>query len=77
MFTKQHYEAIADILKPYASKGMGTQAQTTSRSIALDLMDFFQKDNPNFNRKLFAARVLGNIQDNPDPKIVAYIGGKR
>lgn len=57
MFTKQHYEAIAKIIKQeiewsesYQTEGVRTN---TCKHIALDLAQYFESDNPRFDRKRF------------------------
>ncbi len=44
MLTKQNYMTIAEILQEHKSK---------SREIVSDLVNYFEKDNPNFNRETF------------------------
>ena len=59
-FTKQHYEAIAKIIKSYTQADpeppsddtevrLDAVSVRTSRWIAKDLIDYFAKDNPRFD----------------------------
>lgn len=52
MFTKQHYEAIAEIIH---SRTISWEVAEEIRYIAIDLADYFQRDNPRFNRGRFLA----------------------
>ena len=53
MFTKQHYKAIAEIIRPHllVSKIRKDGAQVAD--IALELADYFAQDNPRFDRERF------------------------
>ena len=57
MFTKQHFQALAKLLKE-------TDA-TTKQQLALDLAKLFSEDNPRFDRKKFfkaSGLLLGESQ---------------
>lgn len=67
-FSKQHYQAIADILvvaKSYA--GMSNPAHDAIGFITNELADVFQKDNERFNREHFLAVVRGERPVNSRP----------
>lgn len=51
MFTKQHYEAIAEVLKTVGM--LNSDFDSGREYIGHALMLLFQEDNPNFNRKRF------------------------
>lgn len=57
MFIRQHYEAIAEIIKSrieYVSVFTDhTMAKGTCNGIATELADYFAKDNPRFDRDKF------------------------
>ena len=56
MFTKQHYEVIAKIIKDNTSiAGLLTKDTDIILRYGLiyELADYFQKDNPNFDRDKF------------------------
>lgn len=60
MFTRQHYKAIAEIIKEQqkeASKacGMGFSFTCKIGRLAIELADYFAKDNPRFDRERFLA----------------------
>lgn len=62
MFTRQHYKAIAGIIKDGAnSTGRDPHSQfvkgreSTQVYIAVNLADYFAIDNPRFNRDKFMA----------------------
>jgi hypothetical protein len=59
MFTKRHYERIAKTISDAGNKYAATIAEgavsATAKTIAVDLADMFEKDNPRFNRKMFLA----------------------
>jgi len=50
--TKKDYIAVANILQ--GNKGMTEKSETMRDSIATDLADLFQKDNPRFDRDRFS-----------------------
>lgn len=57
MFTKEHYKAIAKIIKKhyeYCQLFTGTRA-LAAKDIAFDLADYFATDNPQFDRDKFLA----------------------
>lgn len=57
MFTRQHYERVAQTLAETAGKFESTDAgmavDSTRNYIANELADMFEADNPRFNRTLF------------------------
>ena len=58
MFTKQHYEQIAQIIKQNlppegATTNNSIQSRSTLTCIAEDLADFFSEDNPRFKSLKF------------------------
>ena len=54
MFTRQHYKAIAEIVKNAKERDFWSsfRVQALAR-IAYDLADCFGKDNPRFDRQKF------------------------
>jgi hypothetical protein len=54
MFTKQHYEQVADLLKRAQNKHRGETADQLYFSIIDDFADLFENDNGNFNRDKFS-----------------------
>ena len=63
--TKKHYEAIAEVInneiRPY---GVNAVSQMTY-DIIDGLCDYFQTDNPNFNRELFL-EACGDKRNEPN-----------
>ena len=57
MFTKQHYKAIAEIIKDEKDNwgSNPTQVHIAIAEIAKDLAAYFAKDNPHFDRQKFLA----------------------
>ena len=54
MFTKQHYEAIAKIIRDNTTVVIAIDASIIFRdSLVYELADYFLKDNPNFDREKF------------------------
>jgi len=56
MFTKQHYQAIANIIKGLTSNAnvaWGGHGSIDKDYLVKALADYFEKDNPNFDRELF------------------------
>lgn len=75
VFTRQHYETIAGILSRYRRPVAGQavlSAPDTVRVIAQDLADFFEQDNPNFDRN----RFLLAVQKRYTPKDAATIDNR-
>lgn len=60
LFTKKHYEAIAELLHDSIEKGdIADNPSVTTDELA----DFFAKDNANFNKDRFHERVVrGRVQ---------------
>ncbi len=52
MFTRQHYQAIADVIKETANKAYQT---THTQDLTEKLADYFASDNPRFSREKFLA----------------------
>ena len=63
-FTRQHYQAVADILSQYVGKG----DDETISAITSDLADMFAEDNPRFARDKFmqAAGVKTESEEAED-----------
>lgn len=64
MFTKQHYQAIANIIKGLTSNAnvaWGGHGSIDKDYLVKALADYFEKDNPNFDRELFFKACYGNI----------------
>ena len=66
MFTKRHYEQIAETIRQTKANGGRTFVEVPEimvpnavngvrNKIATELADMFGKDNPRFNRKMFLA----------------------
>ena len=56
MFTQQYYKAIAEIIKKANEDyNGGTPADMLLMCIKTDLADYFEQDNPNFDRDKFIA----------------------
>ena len=53
MFTKQHFEAIADIIKSAQTKYRGCTANELYNYIAEDFADYLEGQNERFNRDKF------------------------
>lgn len=55
MFTKQHYKAIAEIVKAESDHWEGKQPQVriAIQEITLKLKDYFATDNPRFDHQKF------------------------
>lgn len=61
MFTRQHYKAIAEIVKRNTDLGecrvtlpkVSRTYRNTRRFISSDLADYFAEDNPRFDREKF------------------------
>lgn len=57
MFTKQHYERIAQMFAETAGEYEHTAARTATEEVrnylANEMADMFEEDNSRFNRKLF------------------------
>jgi stalled ribosome rescue protein Dom34 len=53
MFTKQHYKAIAEIVKRRVDTS--TSCLISPAMLSKELADYFAKDNPNFDRDKFLA----------------------
>ena len=56
MFTKQHYKAIAEIITRRIALNQGTGRTPHflyADDLALDLADYFAKDNPQFDKDKF------------------------
>ena len=49
MFSKQHYEAIAKIIRMVTD----TTGKIERGALVGELSDYFERDNPNFDRNLF------------------------
>lgn len=52
-FTRQHYVAIAEILKRAAKEYSSSEGPYAVEQIARDLADLFKRDNPSFDRQRF------------------------
>jgi len=52
MFTKQHYEQVAQVIKNTRDKYAGL-APIIQDELAIKLADVFEKDNPRFDRDRF------------------------
>lgn len=60
LFTKKHYEAIAELLHVSIEKGDIVVNPSVTKE---ELADFFSKDNVNFNKDRFHERVIrGRVQ---------------
>lgn len=56
MFTRQHYKAIAEIVKLCSGPDIHHGYQTTHTADLVDgLADYFAQDNPRFDRAKFRA----------------------
>ena len=54
MFTRQHYKAIAEIIRYNRAKvAEGKSEDTIEDCIACDIADFFADDNPRFDYTRF------------------------
>lgn len=55
MLTRKHYEAIAEILSEHKDDSQYSTVIDERRveSISLSLADYFEKDNPRFDRDRF------------------------
>jgi len=58
MFSRQHYEAIAEVLKDVKEKSMNDTAQGNAHLQVIhttirEMGEMFSKDNPNFKRAPF------------------------
>jgi hypothetical protein len=61
--TKKHYEAIADAISHEATTWHAdTKYAFVCQNIADNLADYFQKENPLFNRQKFMQRISDNIK---------------
>ena len=60
MLTRQHYSAIAVILK-HTTAWAGS-VEKARQQIAYDLADYFEEDNPNFNRARFLKAASVELQ---------------
>lgn len=52
MFTKQHYKAIAEIIR-HAVASTSKEEQVMAAPLANELADYFTTDNDRFDRKKF------------------------
>ena len=53
MFTRQHYKAIAAIIRPHLLVSKIREDGAQVADIALELADYFAQDNPRFDRERF------------------------
>ena len=51
--TKKDYEAIAKMFHPYTAKAEGLRMLGNTVSFAAHLIEYMEKDNPNFDRLRF------------------------
>jgi hypothetical protein len=56
--TKRQYKAIAEILNKYDTIHAQCQCSGITEMI-MEIANYFESDNPNFNRKLFMRAVRG------------------
>ena len=61
-FTRQHYEAIAAILRNNVPV-QGEAVDIAFADLVNDLADFFEADNPRFDRQRFHAAAVPNPAD--------------
>ena len=56
MFTRQHYKAVAEIIRKRQNLNTGTKRTPRflyADDLAGDLADYFDEDNPQFDRQKF------------------------
>ena len=52
MFTRRHYEVLAEVIRVERKRAEGmTQAPATISSVVEELADLFARDNPSFKRE--------------------------
>ena len=59
MFTRQHYEAIAEIMKINSTKEV-CATRLVILDIAEELANYFAQDNPRFDRQKFLEACVAN-----------------
>lgn len=58
MFTRKHYKAIAEIIEDTTNEEVSTGVtypKIDKRSLVFKLADYFEQDNPRFDRDKFMA----------------------
>lgn len=53
MFSRQHYQAIADALRVSSNAGSSEHHKAAIKAATLNIADVFAADNPRFKRDLF------------------------
>lgn len=53
MFTRQHYKAIAEIVKKNTARTGEIMVYIKRADVVCDLADYFAQDNPRFDRDRF------------------------
>jgi len=59
MMTKKDFVAIAEIIKKNSSKVYGATFTDVTREVVNDLADYFEAQNPNFDRDRFIKACNG------------------